>query len=327
MTRTDRIEALATVAAAWRDPDHPPREQAVAAALDGDNRFTEPALAYTLNHWTHAFTPEALNEWVCPDTPDDPQSVGVSHGAAIPADGLREAVAVLGCGHALVAVASADALLRGFLDAVHDVWPGAPIRWVEDAAVLPRETSVIVNQNVQPSGSVIDGNESEDEREGWAEDVLLYEGAPPSVKVVWAPEGLDPDPYFAALAQVRGVVPAHDDTPGALQMQRAFLEAQDAPHAVAEGLSFLVSRGDPEPQPSAHLRWVPYPSLDAVATWIEAHASDWHAIVAREPLHEALPDGLLTPTPGNLHRPSLKDTASRAVIQQIETGVGARREA
>jgi hypothetical protein len=345
MTRTDRIEALATVADAWVDAEHPPRAAAAEASLAADNRFTQGAIAYTLNHWMHAFTPDALDRWLPAESPERPQAVGVAHGAEVPADGLREAVAVLGSGHAYAGciAEAAPALVPAFLEAVEDIWPGAPIRTVEAVAFPDGLNAVIAKQNpdnakslrarcdardiptsqrqIQPyhrSLSVLDGHESDDERESWAEDVLLYEGQGHSIAVVFAPKGLDADPYFDALAHFRGIVPSHDATPGALQMQQAFLEAQDAPHAHADDLSFLVSRGDPEAHPSTHLRWVPYTDVQAVAEWIETHAAEWHAVVARPALHDWGSVSLPVLDPGTVHRPPLDAPSAQRLARFLE---------
>ena len=55
-----RHEALVDVAARWREPDHPPREEAVAETLEAPNRWTEEALDYALNRWMQRLTLEAL---------------------------------------------------------------------------------------------------------------------------------------------------------------------------------------------------------------------------------------------------------------------------
>ena len=311
MTQTDRIEIVATVASEWCDPEHRPRQEATQAALAADNRFTEGAIVYTLNHWMHACTPEALDAVIAevPDT-DPPGWVGVRHGAERPAEGLAEACLLLASGYGYAGRLSetAAALVPAVMDSIRALWPRAPIRMATDDAVLNGAGSVIAKKE-SPSISLIDGNETGTEREGWAEDALLYEGQGRSVSVVFAPHGLNPDPYFEALAQFRGVVPAHDDTPGALQMQQAFLEAQEAPYACADDLSFLVSRGAPEVHASAHLRWVPYETLDEVTDWITTHAAKWHAVTVRSHLHDHLSLPLPVYEPGTLHRPSLEAVA------------------
>lgn len=321
------------------DADHPPRVEATAQSLDADNRFTKGAITYTLNHWMHAFTPEALDAWLPEETPDAPRPVAVVHGAAVPANGVDAAVAVLGSGRPYIGqiAAEAPALVPAFLEALRDVWPGAPVdlRDGEDdglaeagAVIAKREKDVCDAlrdrcdaQNIpahrrwiepyRPSLAVLDGNESEDEREAWAEDVLLCEGNGHSVGVVFAPDGLSADRYFEALARFRGIVPAHDATPGALQMQQALLDARNVPHAYADDLSFLVSRGEPEAYSSTHLRWVPYATLEDAADWMAEHADGWHAVAARPGLHDRLPPAPPVVEPGTVHRPSLHDPAAQ----------------
>lgn len=176
---------------------------------------------------------------------------------------------------------------------------------------------------------IIDGSEPEEERHNLAEDALLHEGgSTASLKVLWAPDELTPDPMLQAMADFRGVFPAHDDTPGTLEMQRAFLEAQDASHAYAAGMQFLVSRGDPEPQRGAHLRWSEYTDLSEVAAWVEAHAPDIGAVAVRASLQPRLPDALQPAAlrergidliePGYAHRRPLTTPRVRNLINALD---------
>jgi hypothetical protein len=168
--------------------------------------------------------------------------------------------------------------------------------------------------------AVLDGHEGEDARGGLAEDLLLYEGGGHRrLANLWAPTDLSPDVYLEAMARFRGVFPAHEDTPGALQMQKAFLEARDDPRAFAEGLEFLVSRGEPEtPSPNGHIRWTEYEDLDDVDDWIQEHQSSLAAVVARTPLHDQLPDAWPLRPPGDLHLPPLSDEDGRAIAAFVE---------
>jgi hypothetical protein len=72
-----RIDAIADAAADWREPDHPPRETAVADTLEAPNRWTEEALDYALNRWMQRLTPEALVDWLGDGGPAAQATVGV----------------------------------------------------------------------------------------------------------------------------------------------------------------------------------------------------------------------------------------------------------
>jgi hypothetical protein len=343
-----RIDAIADAAADWRAPDHPPRESAVAETLEAPNRWTEEALDYTLNRWMQRLTQEALAEWLGDEAPMAMAQapVGVLHGPAGPLVGLRSAVAVWAGGHPYLGTvpAASPALLPAFARAVADRVPSLRTAFVERAALFERASAVLAHpardaaavvheacdehgiarerRRVLPSRlavAVLDGHEGDDARGGLAEDALLYDGGGHRrLVLLWAPSGLSPDPYLEAMARFRGVFPAHEDTPGALQMQKAFLEAHDEPLAFAEGLEFLVSRGEPEiPSPDGHLRWTEYEELDAVDDWISDPPSALAAVVARKPLHGQLPDAWPLRTPGDLHLPPLADDAGRAVVDAL----------
>ena len=348
-----RLGALVDVAARWREPDHPPREEAVAQTLDAPNRWTEEALDYALNRWMQAVTAEALSDWLeAPDVDGASCSVGVLHGDTEPLAGLRAALSVWASGHAYLGHVpeASPALLPALARALQARHGGIEATFVEDAETLLARADALVAQPsrdataalrdrcdahglpasrrlLQPPRraiAVLDGHEDDDARGGIAEDLLLYEGGGHRrLALLWAPSDLSPDAYLEAMARFRGVFPAHDDTPGALQMQRAFLEAQDDPHAFAAGLEFLVSRGAPEvPQPEGHLRWTEYDALDAVDAWIQEHHDRLCAVVARAPLHDQLPASWPLRTPGDLHLPPLDD-AEGAAVARFVGGLGA----
>ena len=154
--------------------------------------------------------------------------------------------------------------------------------------------------------AVIDGTETEADRDRLSEDALLHEGAGcRSIALIWAPKGLSPDPYLESFAAFRTVFPAHETTPGLLAMQKAFLQALDAPHAYGDGLEFLLSRGKASPQGPGHLRWVEYEDLTEVAAALQERAAELQCVVAPPGVAERLPDTLPTEELGNAQRPPL----------------------
>ena len=341
-TVSARLEALADVAAAWREPDHPPREDAVAETLDAPNRWTEEALDYALNRWAQQFTVEALTNWAGQIESEDPMTVGVLHGAADPLEGLRDAMAVWASGHAYLGhvPAASPALLPAFARDLEEHHAAVGTAFVDEETLLERADALMAqpardavdamqercdahgipedHRLLRPTRlaiTVLDGHEDDDVQGSIAEDLLLYEGGGHHrLALLWAPTDLSPDTYLESMARFRGVFPAHEDTPGALQMQKAFLEARDEPRAYAEGLEFLVSRGEPEiPEPDGHIRWTEYDAFDAVDEWIQAHQEALCAVVAREPLHDQLPASWPLRAPGGLHIPPLDDEEGTAI--------------
>ncbi|NBC18665.1 MAG: hypothetical protein GVY18_15280 [Bacteroidetes bacterium] len=329
--------AIAQAAARWRDPEHPPRAEAVAATLEADNRWTEEALAFAINQKMAALTEEALDAWIGEQTAARPRTVGVLAPGLVPLDALDDLLAARLLGHRVVCApaAGSPALLPAFLDAVQRRLDDDPVQFETSGTVLTLADGIIATatfdeddeplrwvqtqcdlNGIAPSSrllrgpcytvAVLDGQESEEDREGLAEDALLFEGlGPRSVRLVWAPRGLDPDPYFDAFAQFRGVFPAHADTPGALQMQKAFLAAADAPHAYGEGLEFLISRGPPEVQSSGHIRWVAYDALPEVIEWMAGAADHLQNVVARAGVLDTVSGRVEGVLPGQMHRPAL----------------------
>ena len=343
------IDAIADVAADWHDPDFPARAEAVEHTLAAPNRWTEQALAHALNQWMHCLTPDQLSDWIGENAVTEPQTVGVLHGEAGPLDGFRDALAVWALGHNYVGLVpeSSPALLPAFADDLRKQAAGIQIEFASEEQFYERadailasagETSVdAIHEVCEAHGipeerrqvrlplysiGILDGNESEDEMERLAEDMLLFEGeGRRRVAILWAPRDHSPDAYLEAMAHFRGVYPAHPDTPGTLQMQQAFLEARDEPHAYAEGLEFLLSRGAPEPQRAGHVRWSEYDDLNDVEEWLAEHEEDVYAVVARRHFPNQVPEAGQARTPGGLHVPPLDDPSARTLVEFLRKRV------
>jgi len=328
-----RIEAVAEAAAAWREPDHPPRAQAVEATLDAPNRFTEQAITFAINQQMDQLTPDALADWVGGHWAGTPQAVGVLNAGNIPLVGLQDLLAVVLSGHDYIGTVSSKSphLLPAFVDELKAHDADCPVSFGEAEALFARAHAIIATGDDETvdwvagqcaaqgipaerrllrghrySVAVIDGEEDEDDREDLAEDALLHEGyGCRNVAIVWAPRDLSPDPYLDALALFRGLFPVHPEVPGTLQMQQAFLEATDQSHAYGEGLEFLVSRGAPEPQRPGHIRWAEYDTLDEVRDWLSAHADRIQLVTARPQLGDQLGAAVPTAALGSAQRPGL----------------------
>lgn len=337
-----RIEAIAETAAQWRDANHPPRQSAVEKTIAAPNRWTEQALDHALDRWMQRLTVEALEQWIGTDASPSHRVIGVLHGEEGPLAGLRDAVSVWGLGHDYVGAvpASSPALVPAFArDLRERVSPASitfasiadtlaqaeivladPIERLDDSVeALCRDNNIASDcchlRSSQYSVGLVDGHETDDEMGRLAEDMLLYEGkGRRRLALLWAPEEHTPDLYLEAMAGFRGLFPAHEDTPGALQMQQAFLDAQDQPHAYAEGLEFLVSRGEPALQKPAHIRWSEYETLDTVDEWWKEHRDEVYAVIARPHLHDQCPDHWPLRSPGGVHIPPLDDDDGQATV-------------
>lgn len=332
--QSTRIEAVAQAAAVWRDPDHPPRAEAVAATLEAPNRFTEPAMAFAINQQMDQLEVNALHAWVEGHWVETPHTVGVLNAGNIPLVGLQDMLATILTGHHYLGTVSSKSphLLPAFVASIKAHASALPASFMETDTLFSRADALIATgdddtmawataqceAHAIPAGrrllrghrfsaAVVDGQEDEDDREDLAEDVLLHEGyGCRNVAIIWAPRGCSPDPYLDALALFRGVFPVHPDVPGTLQMQQAFLEATDQSHAYGEGLEFLVSRGAPEPQRPGHIRWSEYDTLDEVRRWMAAHDDRIQLVTARSQVADQLaPSPVPIASLGTAQRPAL----------------------
>jgi hypothetical protein len=328
-----RIRAIAETARRWSDPEHPPRVEAVERTLAGPGRFTEEAVAFAVNQQMHELTAPALGAWIRGRRSRRPLRVGVLGAGNVPLADLQDFLAVVLTGHEFVGSVSSrsPALLPAFVDELETLQADLGARFVPAAELVASVDALIasgsdetierVREACERRGigegrrllrghrfgvAVIDGKETEPEREGLAEDVLLHEGyGCRNVALVWAPRNLEPDPYLHALAAFRAVFPVHPEMPGALAMQRAYLRAIDQPHAFGEGNEFLLSRGEPEVQRPGHVRWTEYDELSDAVTWIQSHADRIQVVAARSELQPALPQSLPLTEPGTAQRPPL----------------------
>lgn len=324
-----RLADLRTVAARWTDPEHDRRAEAEAETLDAENTFTEEGLAFAVNQAMEVLAEDAFAAWIGETDAAEPVRLALFTTGNSPLEGLFEATAAWLLGHEVTMTppAASPALLPAFfgeLAAVH----GEPVvrfaprpRLLDDAeAVLGtgseadrRSWAQLADRHgiraryVVPDRlgvAVLDGREDAAARSGLAEDLLLHDGATPqNVRLVFAPDDLDPDAVLDTMAALREEIPAHSGTDGRLAMPTAFLASAKQPHATGPG--FLVSKGDAEPQSGAHIRWVGYAALSEVVAWLDGR----DAFVAATPaVAEALRDaGLPDATPvlgfGDAHRP------------------------
>lgn len=292
------LAACRRTAAAWQNPDHPARVAAVGAALEAAPSLTPEVLLFALNQWMHALQEADLSAWLAPEPADARRVAVVRSDVLPPMQGWEEMLAVLLRGDVYVgAVPEAiRALQAAFLDELAREYPllqhvFSPANEAVDAAFMGEgETAPGLApkaQWVQPAAfsiAVLDGHEASGDLEALAEDALLYEGyGRRSVRLLWAPASLTPDAVLETFGLFRSVFPAGAGTAARLKMQQAWLEATNTPHGYGDDLGFLLSKGEPEPQPPGHWRWVSYEHPEDVATWYLRSQAHVAACFVRNP--------------------------------------------
>ena len=307
---TRRLDALAAAARDWQDPDHPTRKNAALEAV-AKGLTTEEAAAFASNQFAHACSDEALRAWGAPAAPAL-GAVTVRCRGGVPMLGARAfAAAVLAARQ--VHLDTDDPLLGHFADDVAGragegllleevAAPDAVLEAGDEDELDPEKAGVPTwRMPNAPLHAVLNGDETDEEWIGLAEDLLLHDGrSPRSVRIVWAPEALAPDDLLDAMAGFRELFPARPDLDGTLQMPRAFLKAAGTPHAWAPG--FLLSKGGAEPQAPGHVRWVPYGSPHDFP-W-QQEGGETPLVVASDRLAGALGEAAVL-VPGDAHRPPL----------------------
>lgn len=334
-SRAAWADALHSTAHNWTDPDHEPRTAAIeAAAEDEDYPFTKAHITFAVNQQMDAAVQASFNDIA--QQPAGPDVVEVKLAAHIPLYGLA-LVTYLTLRGTRVYLADAPtdcSVLHAVLSAAQQALSveeeRAPVQWrgtapetVPTVAMGSPRADALAEADYacpeRPAWVVLDGNESADEREALAEDLLVYDGeSPQHVDLIWAPEDVLPDSYLEALAHMRAAVPAHERIPGTLQMQRALLEARDQPHAYAEDLTFLFSKGVPEPQRGLHMRWTPYDALPEMSEALHSADTPVGSVRCRTAITERVqrhvPNNMRVEPLGTLHRadwwpPAVRDLA------------------
>ena len=333
-TATPRTTTLRAVAARWTEPDYGPRAEAVMKTLAADNRFTAESIAFSVNHATDLLAGDAIASWL--GEIDAPRStrLGIISRGQTPTEGFLEAATATLAGFDLFLVPgqSSPALLAAFFEEAATALDDSFLRvgteselfadagavlalgnahdrenWICQAEKHGIPASRMMLREQRAGVAIITGTETRAELSGLAEDILLHEGGTPqSVRLLFAPEDLQPDAVLEAMAGFREVFPPHPTTEGSFKMLAAFLEAAKQSHAVGPG--FLVSKGDPEVQSGSHLRWVTYSEADEPVQWIGSHQETVAYVAAAAPLADELAqDRTLQSTPilsfGDAHRP------------------------
>lgn len=319
---------ISEVARRWADPEHPVRAEAVSKTLATQALFTEEAVAFAINQQMSLLSEETLAGWQKKlNKVGDVRRIAVLNPGNIPMVGLQDVLAVTLAGHAYLGVLSSRSpfLLPAFAEEVRQHGAALSVQFYGLKEALDQAQALIASgsddtmnevesmadragipekhrwiRKSRFSVAVLDGKESEEERESLAEDVLLHEGLGcRNVALVFAPKECPPDPYLASFAAFRGTFPAPEATRARLRMQRAFLKAVDVPHAFAEDYQFLVSRGDAQVQAPCHLRWVD--SVDP-RHWIDASEKHIQGVFCPERLRRTFPEAELL---GQAQRPGL----------------------
>lgn len=328
-----RYRAVVEAAEQWRDPEYEKRAALVNKTLEAENAFTEEAVAFAINQQTALLTRQNLEAWIGGRRPDEAMIVGVLNAGNIPMVGLQDFLAVVLTGHSYLGTVSSKSpeLLPGFVGDVAAKCTSLDAEFADADELFTSSNAVIATGSDETAGwvreqceaygipeqrrllrghrfavAVLDGTESDEDYERLAEDVLLHEGLGcRNVALIWAPVGLEPDPMLDAMAQFRGVFPAHETTRRRLKMPQAFLEALGAPHAYGEGMEFLISKGEPEIQQPGHVRWVEYADPADVRSWLDENAALVQLVVARDQASERIGTSVPVERHGHAQRPAL----------------------
>jgi hypothetical protein len=310
------LKAICDTGELWKDSGHPGRTRSVEKTLGAPNRFTRQGIEYALECNLHQLTMETLSAWATPQTHGECLTIGVLNAGNIPLVGLQDVLACVLAGHRYRGVLSSRSpfLLPAFCadlggQADVDVRFRDLPRVLEGADAIiasgTAETLAVIREKCEKAGipqdrrllrrptysvAILQGTETQQEYLQLAEDCVLHEGQGcRNVAIVFAPAYADVDPFLAALDTVRQQYPPHAQTPGSLEMTRAFLEATSAPHASGPG--FLVSKGPPRVQQPCHIRWSEYQDVTEVQRWIGEHAPELQLVVSAQGGDVAGPHG------------------------------------
>lgn len=310
------VRVIAQVAARWTDPDYEPREVASRLTLEEENAFTPEALIFATNQQMGQLREDALLNWIGNRRASSPVTVGVVNPGNVPLAGLQDLLAVILTGHDYLGKVSRRSphLLPAFTADLAESGASVSISFADADELLVRASALIATGSDETahrirarargvgipdsrmlvrghrySVAVIGPNESAKTLEGLAEDVLLHEGGGcRNIAVLFAPQTETPDDLLSSMARFRSVFPAHEKTRGSLKLQIAYHAAIETPHGHADDSSFLVTKGEPEPQPPGHLRWTNYADLNDVAQWVKKHSDKLQVVACSAAVRDRL---------------------------------------
>jgi hypothetical protein len=267
-------------------------------------------------------TREALSEWLAlyPALPvSEPRNVLIIMAGNIPFVGMHDLVCTLAAGHrAIVKPSSRDREnMTWVVEQLLDIAPDLPVSVIENdnyqlsiinyqldaviamggddtvAAIAEKYAGIpMLLRGNRSSLAVLGGNETADELEGLADDVLMYSGLGcRNVSLVWVPRGY-------AFSALQSVLAAREESLGAkyrgnLRQTRAMLRMGGAPHLDC-GASLLVEttpsavpaatppqEGNPHfPAQPSILNYAFYDDPQEAVDWIARHEREIQCVVS-----------------------------------------------
>lgn len=310
--------ALKNTAKVWLDPEYPPRQQAIEDSLVADNYFTLEAAHFAVNQQMHALANANLEQVGRRRAGSESKVVCVLNAGNIPFVGLSDMLSVWLCDDDYRGVLSSKSpyLLPAFAFDLIQAGGEAKISFgeldecIDDASLFVATGSDSMLKSVAPiigsrkmllrgsgfGAGILDGSESDDELDALAEDILLHEGMGcRNVSILWVRDKEIIDRLISSLVGFRRLFPPHKKTIARLQYERGLLYAANMPHVYSDDGSFLVSRGDPQPQSPGHLRMCVYSSVSEVNDWLQTAASQVQLAVASPSIESSLDTRVIVP--------------------------------
>ena len=207
-------------------------KQLIDRAHENNPWFTRDNVLYALSSWGEALQPEKIDQWLdkyqLTDHPD-PKKVGVIMAGNIPLVGMHDFLSVLAAGHDIKAKLSSNdklllPVLAKYLTYVEPAYKDK-ITFVDghlkdiDAVIATGSDNTaryfdyyfgkyphIIRKN-KNSVAVLTGDETEEELDGLADDIMLYFGLGcRNVSKLFVPEGYDFNPLFKALLKYKDLI-------------------------------------------------------------------------------------------------------------------------
>lgn len=296
--------------------------------------FTPENVRHAVGAWGLALRPDAVDRWfdrenVSAEMSD--RTVGVIMAGNIPLVGMHDMLSVVASGHKLVAKLSSDdshlipvvsrlleelaPVLKGRMtftedklgevDAVIATGSGNTARYFE---YYFRDKPALIRRN-RSSVAILDGNESEAELAGLAEDVFRYFGMGcRSVSKIYVPEGYDLDQLFGAFYPFKYVIDNNKYANNYDYHKAIFLMNRDD---VTENGFVILKESDKLAAPVGTVFYEEYSDAKAVRNQLSAQKDQLQCIVSR---HDSWP---LHVKPGFTQKPELWEYADGVNVMKF----------
>ena len=295
------------------NPLYAPLMDVIHQSKNRNGWFTEKNCLDALKNWGKALNLSALNQWISPYkfSENSSKNIGLILAGNTPLVGFHDVLSVLLCGHnASIKLSSTDPYLIPFLYkqliTIHTIFEGR-LNFTEDrlenfdAVIATGSNNAaryfdyyfskvpnIIRKN-RNGIAVLDGNETKQQLEGLADDIVQYYGLGcRSIAKVYLPRGYDINLIFGALYPHANLMESAKYANNYDYNKAVFLMSE---FDLLDNGFMLLRESDSFGSPVACLHYEYYDDLSILQETLDKQADEIQCISSALPIENAIPLG------------------------------------